>query len=735
MNISGFIKKLKTKLNSDLNKEIDEDTLTKYDFGNIELYNNELNINNDLKEYINYIIIPYYQKNNPGKLNSKQYKFFKSTLTNSTITNAKEFQSVVIKYNPLYTEDDCFFANLKNYEAKYPEEANKFFNKILPFIIEQALKLPEYLTKPIPLLGKNMNIAITINKLQALSLLANQFLCIFTDENHEIYDTPPCSFITLFSPMKPSLDSTVEKIRTVIHYFDKMRKRNLEEIKSELLTYQRISLNKESLIDWKNQKKGLCSVRIDTETSIEDCKGMMQVDFANWYLGGGVLTNGCVQEEIRFTINPELFVSMIFTQCLDHLESAYIIGTERFSNYTGYGRTYAYGGDYDDNGTLFDNMNRKETEIVAIDATLFCTPGIPQYYEQFSNKSVMRELNKFYAGIKENKYSDLEKDIYIATGNWGCGAFNGNIELKALLQVIAASVVGKNIYYCPYDKTEFADQFGLLLKKLKKLHTTTDILFNYIEEYYSKVIQNLPKNSKPEVTLFNYILKNIENINNENNKKSEEEKVKEKESKIKEKELNENNNEKKQEDIKEKKMENEKEKEDIKEKEKEKEKEIEDEKEKEDIEEKEKEKEIEDEKEKEDIKEKEKEKEIEDEKEKEDIKEKEKEKEIEDEKEKEDIKEKEKEIEDEKEKEDIKEKEKEMEDEKEKEDIKEKEKEIEDEKEKEDIKEKEKEMEDEKEKEDIKEKEKEKEIEDEKEKEDIKEKEKEIEDEKEKEEE
>ena len=37
--------------------------------------------------------------------------------------------------------------------------------------------------------------------------------------------------------------------------------------------------------------------------------GMLEVDFANAYVGGGVLAHGCVQEEIRFLICPELIVS------------------------------------------------------------------------------------------------------------------------------------------------------------------------------------------------------------------------------------------------------------------------------------------------------------------------------------------------------------------------------------------------------------------------------------------
>jgi len=130
-----------------------------------------------------------------------------------------------------------------------------------------------------------MNIAITLNKLQVLSLLANQFLCIFKEDNHDIYDTPSCSFLSLLSPDQPSHETAIEKIRCIIHYFDKMRKRDLEEIKSILLTYQRVCLKEDSILDWKIQKVQLCSIRIDPEKKIEECENMLQMDFANWHLG------------------------------------------------------------------------------------------------------------------------------------------------------------------------------------------------------------------------------------------------------------------------------------------------------------------------------------------------------------------------------------------------------------------------------------------------------------------
>ncbi|ORX46423.1 hypothetical protein BCR36DRAFT_331857, partial [Piromyces finnis] len=433
------------------------------------LYQNEINLNDELKDHLHYIYMPFYDFDNPSKLDKKKYEEYVKALTSTSITDSKSFQNALLKYHKNLPNIDVLFNNLKLYEKAYPEEANVFFNDILPFIIEQALKLPEYFKTPIPLLEKYMNIAITINKLQAISLLSNQFLCIFTDYDNKYSCTPFCSFLNLLSSYRPPSSSCVEKIRCIIHYFDKMRKKSLDTLKSELITYQRVSVNEDSIPNWISNKANICQVIVDKNKSIEDCDGMLQVDFANCSLGGGVLRGGCVQEEIRFSINPELIVSMVFTQLLEPLESVYLIGSERTSQYTGYGSSFKYNNDYDDT-IKFDQFNRKLTEIVAIDAK-FYNQGA-ELYQQYSKKDIDREINKLYSGFKDNELSNYQKNSFIATGNWGCGAFNGNIQLKSLVQILVASVVGKNIYYCPFNKTEFASQLEILLQKLKSKQTT-----------------------------------------------------------------------------------------------------------------------------------------------------------------------------------------------------------------------------------------------------------------------
>ena len=64
-------------------------------------------------------------------------------------------------------------------------------------------------------------------------------------------------------------------------------------MKSELITFQRVSLKENNIPNWEKSSVELCDVIIDKGKNIEDCENMLQVDFANKYLGGGVLRAVC----------------------------------------------------------------------------------------------------------------------------------------------------------------------------------------------------------------------------------------------------------------------------------------------------------------------------------------------------------------------------------------------------------------------------------------------------------
>jgi hypothetical protein len=89
---------------------------------------------------------------------------------------------------------------------------------------------------------------------------------------------------------------------------------------------------------------------------------------------------------------------------------------------------------------------------------------------------------KAYAG-----FGSLETGVEIVTGNWGCGIFCGDHQLKFMVQWIAASLANRSIIYCPYgeEKTIFrkvdkhtflskiqginvADVYDILLKACKE---------------------------------------------------------------------------------------------------------------------------------------------------------------------------------------------------------------------------------------------------------------------------
>ena len=149
-------------------------------------------------------------------------------------------------------------------------------------------------------------------------------------------------------------------------------------------------------------------------------EAFVQADFANEFIGGGVLGRGCVQEEIRFVICPELIVSMLFAERMENNECIVITGAEMFSEYTGYANSYRFKGDHVDT-IARDRLHRKMTQIVAMDAQ----PYFKERFDQYAAQNIDRDLRKAFVAFESTC-----PRATIATGNWGCGAFGGDPQLK-----------------------------------------------------------------------------------------------------------------------------------------------------------------------------------------------------------------------------------------------------------------------------------------------------------------
>jgi len=204
---------------------------------------------------------------------------------------------------------------------------------------------------------------------------------------------------------------------------------------------------------------------------------MAHADFANMFIGGGVLSGGCVQEEIRFSICPELCLTMLVCPCMMEDEALQVLGGEQFSKYAGYAFNLQYGGDHRDpapraeDGTVL-------VSILAMDALdLRCQDDSLQ--AQLLPRHMLRDLNKSLAAFTPVDAKSLERFKTVATGNWGCGAFGGCPELKALLQWASSSQCDRQLRYFPFEQS-FGPELQALVAQATAKGATVGALLSAI---------------------------------------------------------------------------------------------------------------------------------------------------------------------------------------------------------------------------------------------------------------
>lgn len=182
---------------------------------------------------------------------------------------------------------------------------------------------------------------------------------------------------------------------------------------------------------------------------IEDAQGCLQVDFANKYIGGGALGSGCVQEEIRFAISPELVPTCLIACVLDAEDALAITGSRIFSAYSGYGWDMRHAGPGQDATPVVDG--KTACCVVAIDAVAF--PRRAGLAAQLAQGLLLRELLKALAGFGvAGPECGVQEFPGVATGKWGCGVFNGSVVLKTVLQWLAAAHAGREMRFYSFGE-------------------------------------------------------------------------------------------------------------------------------------------------------------------------------------------------------------------------------------------------------------------------------------------
>nr|XP_057917014.1 poly(ADP-ribose) glycohydrolase-like isoform X3 [Doryrhamphus excisus] len=424
--------------------------------------------------------------------NKSRWELIKQALT-KRISNVPELKSAILKYCTS-TAKKWDFTALHLYCTKIlePDAAEHLFGSLLPDMVQLALRASELCTKPIPLLKRGASHSITMSQEQAACLLANAFFCTFPRRNSrrsEYSNYPDIHFFRLF---EGSSSRKMEKLKTLLCYFRSVT----EQKPTGLVTFTRKTLDDPP--DWESSQTLLTKLHITCEGTIEDDGyGMLQVDFANKYVGGGVTSSGLVQEEIRFLINPELIVSRLFTEALDHDECLIITGAQQYSKYTGYSQTFKFIGSHQDT-TPRDDWHRRCIEIVAIDAMPFRT-----FLEQFHPERLNRELNKAYCGFdRPDQHSD--NLAAVATGNWGCGVFGGDTRLKALLQMLAAAEAGRDVAYFTFGDSQLMTDVHDMHSFLTLRNISVGEVYDLLVEYHSTVCKPC-SGRRPDTALYSFI--------------------------------------------------------------------------------------------------------------------------------------------------------------------------------------------------------------------------------------
>lgn len=229
-----------------------------------------------------------------------------------------------------------------------------------------------------------------------------------------------------------------------------------------------------------------------------------------------------------FTVCPEAIVSVFLCDVMADNEAILLVGVEQFCDFTGYGCSFEYSGPHeemrekmkwkipqsicenwfhgDDAGIFEDDLE----SILQLDSWIIAMDAVPfrkNLSLEFSVAGLSRELAKAVISFsntidasdftsrdseeKGNEEINLEQDPRpVITGNWGCGVFGGNPQLKSMIQWIAVSLVNRpSIEYYAFGEKRIVE-LEYLVSEIKNAGWTVGDLLLRIEEYSHEIQQN-----------------------------------------------------------------------------------------------------------------------------------------------------------------------------------------------------------------------------------------------------
>jgi poly(ADP-ribose) glycohydrolase len=360
-------------------------------------------------------------------------------------------------------------------EQHFSDSKKEFYEDLLPWMVSMTTQ-----TIPVELLRilSPGNIRL-YTKPQCAIILCYAFLCCFRNRTstncicEEDERLPSINLDELLSGNGGNKKARIAKIRMILEYFVEIKKR-IKTNDTRLLATLLIEVGQvqEDVFLSQLDRPLLPVVVRQLGESIDDAKTAIRIDFANEIIGGGAIAYGCVQEEIMFSICPELIVSRLVVPTMEKDVAVAFLGSEQFTFPKGYAFSLQYGGPYSETQTAQPSC------ILAVDAL-----NIESKQDQFDDLAIRRELIKFAAGLSCRSAGNYGE---VATGNWGCGAFGGDPELKALIQWIVVSAYQKEMHYFPFDNELVFRCLGKIVTLLTEKEVKCVTLWAALKDYRKK---------------------------------------------------------------------------------------------------------------------------------------------------------------------------------------------------------------------------------------------------------
>ena len=351
---------------------------------------------------------------------------------------------------------------LKALAAGEPGLEERLRTRILPAILGHARALVEQADPALPLHVAGRPALAVVPRAEVAGWIAHMILGTLP---HPSPDHPYVDFVMLLSTSRPA---ELAKLRCVLGYFDQVA----DNAPAGRIEIEHVAPSPRAASAWALDSAPLTTLEVFEEGVIEDAAGHRQVDFANAYLGGGVLSGGCVQEEIRFAVAPELLVGMIVSPRMDPSEAIVLRGAPRFTITRGYAFSLAYDGHFEDPAARAED-GTPDVELVAMDALDYRNGDEA---DQFTEAAMLRELAKARAGFLRDV-----RALPVATGNWGCGVFRGDPALKALLQWLAASAEGRSVRYSSFGDRRVGDLAAFVASARARFGTVSGLFRRLFE--------------------------------------------------------------------------------------------------------------------------------------------------------------------------------------------------------------------------------------------------------------